>query len=182
MLRVPVFCLVLYLGGLSAWFFSSEPLFYFFLATYAVQRIPIVILLCMIVFNFTDEEEGPTLFSRIILMIGIGLYLINEIPITMWAYIIHKTSTAAPCLIGGFASLVDVIHLLFFISQILLFIFLRAEFLRNKEPCVWTIVSKRHEGYFDFREFEDDEQPSVSQPSNEYDQLFNSAKSSTKKF
>lgn len=39
-----------------------------------------------------------------------------------------------PCLIWGGLSLVDVIHALFAISQILFFVFLREEFIRNKVP------------------------------------------------
>jgi len=111
---------------------------------------------------------------------GILLNLVNEIPLTMWSFLIIKPGQDS-CIVGGVASAVDIIHILFLLSQILLFVFLRKEFFRNSKHCVWQIISKRGEGYFHWREFEDEENNETREADSrqaEYDSLFNNAKNS----
>ncbi len=50
------------------------------------------------------------------------------------------------------ASWADVVHVGFCLGQGLFFLFLKREYDRNKEECIWRVVSERQD-YFDFRDF-----------------------------
>eukprot|EP01127_Copromyxa_protea_P018080 TRINITY_DN5613_c0_g1_i1.p1 TRINITY_DN5613_c0_g1~~TRINITY_DN5613_c0_g1_i1.p1 ORF type:complete len:341 (+),score=70.20 TRINITY_DN5613_c0_g1_i1:28-1050(+) len=124
-------------------------LFWVYVAFYALQRLPIFILLLSILIK-SDQNEGPSAASKALLSLGVFVNLVGEIPLTLWSLIIGSHST---CWFNAFGPL-DVINVSFVLSHIFLFFFLRAEFIRNKENCVWTIVSKRTD-FFDFRDFGD---------------------------
>jgi hypothetical protein len=50
------------------------------------------------------------------------------------------------------ASGVDLVHLLYVIGLVLYFFFLRSEYHRNMEECIWRTVKTFQRG-FDFRKF-----------------------------
>jgi len=182
-LAIPGVLFLLYFISIFIGFFLNRlETFWVFVTFYSLQRVPLLVLLGIIIGTGAPEPEGPTIFSKALLALGILLNLVNEVPLTMWSYIvlIASSNSTEPCNVGGFASTVDVIHLLFLLSQIFLFFFLRAEFFRNKDYCVWKIVSKRQEGFFDFREFSDGENENETGGgdvhSKEYDKLYNNAK------
>ena len=54
--------------------------------------------------------------------------------------------------LSPFCSWVDVIHLLYLLSLLFFFLFVRSEFLRNIEECIWTTMGEIQET-FDIRKF-----------------------------
>jgi len=132
---------------------DDERIFFIvFMITYGLQRLPIVILAIWIVFNMPRTViEGPSPSSKLILLFASILDLVNNLPVTVWASIINNDT--CPLYILSYA---DVVHLLFCIAQVLFFVFLRAEFMRNKEQFVYTTV-QTHKDYehhgFDWRVF-----------------------------
>jgi len=184
LLRIPLILFLFYLAAIFvAFFVDQRETFYLFLSFYILQRVPLIILLAVIVlYSSWEPKKGPSKVNRVVLTVGILLNLVNEIPLTMWSFLIIKPGTGTdPCIVGGVASAVDIIHIFFLLSQILLFVFLRKEFFRNSKHCVWKIISKRDEGYFHWREFEDEENNETREADvrqAEYDSLFNNAKNS----
>jgi len=136
---------------------DDERIFFIvFMITYGLQRLPIVILAIWIVFNMPRTViEGPSPSSKLILLFASILDLVNNLPVTVWASIINNDT--CPLYILSYA---DVVHLLFCIAQVLFFVFLRAEFMRNKEQFVYTTV-QTHKDYeqfgFDWRQFNGNE-------------------------
>lgn len=146
-------------------FIAPDIYLYIFLSIYCLQRVPIVILTFIIVFNI--NEEGPKWGTKLLLVFGVFLSLLNEVPETILSHFFnvwdgwkYKGHNAEQCFIFGWFSGVDIIHFCYILAQVFFFIFLIIEFQRNKGPCIWSIVSKRKDGYFDFRNFEDEENPS----------------------
>jgi len=133
---------------------EERPYFIFFLVAFALQRLPVLILALIIVFDFPKNQiEGPKNSSRAILLIAALLDTINNIPVTLWADIINDRNCVFHVL-----GKVDIIHILFCIAQILFFLFLREEFLRNKEQFLYNTVQTRKEYQqfgIDWRHFND---------------------------
>jgi len=117
-----------------------------FLCAFGVQRIPIVILVLMIVYGRTSSTDGPTKKSKVFLVTAAVVNVAGDIPLTIWSAILPNTC------IFVIASAVDLIHLCYLASLILFFLFLRSEYLRNMEECIWTTVSQIQDT-FDFRRF-----------------------------
>jgi len=117
-----------------------------FLSSYVLQRIPIIILVLLII-TTRSTNDGPTTQSKIFLGLAAGFNLVNDLPLTMWARFLPETC------IFVIASYVDLIHLLYLFSLIFFFLFLRSEYLRNMEECIWDTVSQIQDT-FDFRRFD----------------------------
>jgi len=142
---VSLFLILLLVYGLAMYLVltnSHEIFFISFMIAYGLQRVPVLVLAFWIVFNIPKTPiEGPSLSSKIILLFASVLDLVNNLPVTIWARII-KNDKCTFCILGY----VDLIHLLFCVAQVLFFIFLRAEFIRNKEQFVYTTV-QTHKDY-----------------------------------
>lgn len=57
------------------------------LVLYGLQWLPVVILTCVIISN-PNYEEGPSFISRMVLIVGVVLGVVNYIPITTWALLV----------------------------------------------------------------------------------------------
>ena len=130
-------------GGDAAWVA--------WLVLYGVQRLPIVVLLTIILIN-RNESEGPGPLNKLIVLSAALLALVNDLPVTVWAEILAASRDSVPRCVFVVASWVDAVHLAYALGQILFFLFLKREFDRNKEECIWRIVSEQRE-QFDFRDF-----------------------------
>eukprot|EP01111_Echinosteliopsis_oligospora_P009965 TRINITY_DN3016_c0_g1_i1.p1 TRINITY_DN3016_c0_g1~~TRINITY_DN3016_c0_g1_i1.p1 ORF type:complete len:287 (+),score=27.19 TRINITY_DN3016_c0_g1_i1:235-1095(+) len=126
---------------------KSEIFTYMFLGIYIVQRIPVIVLANTIVAH-RNGNEGPSRQSKAILMIAAILHLANGIPLFAWAQLLGSQA----CLHQTLISWVDIVSIFNVVSLILFFWFLRAEYLRNMEECIWTTVSQIQDT-FDFRRF-----------------------------
>lgn len=114
------------------------------------QRVPSVGLV-LIVLSY-KMEVGPTRASKITLFIGMLLNFIGDLPVHFWivkvfGYIPHDWQ----CIVW-LGSGVDLILILNIVSLVFFFAFMRSEFLRNQEDCMYFIVSQSQDN-FDFRRF-----------------------------
>lgn len=147
-----------YCGSLAGLFSISPqmepPYFIFYLVSFGFQRLPVLVLALYIVFDFPKNSiEGPKTSSRVILLIASMLDTINNIPIPLWAVII-KDRFCTFSVLGK----IDIIHMMFVVAQILFFVFLREEFIRNKEQFLYNTVQTRKEYQeygIDWRHFHD---------------------------
>jgi len=123
---------------------ESKVFYYILLAFFILQHIPIIILVFMI--SFSLSPEGPTKKSRVLLFFGAIFNLSNYLPLFVWAQFLP----------GGchlyIMSYVDLIQIFDFVSLLFFFLFLRSEYVRNVEECIWTAVSQIQDT-FDFRLF-----------------------------
>jgi len=114
----------------------------------------VIVMAVMIVFNC--KADGPTTRSRVLLIIAAILYFVNDLPASVWSkfyeygtcamlrtliMLIANSWQLAPGCVFVVGSIVDLVHLLYLVSQIFFFLFLRSEYLRNAEECVWETVS-----------------------------------------
>lgn len=116
-----------------------------FVGSYAVQRIPIFVLSLVIVAH-RNGNEGPTKQSKVYLFFAAVFHLVNELPVFFLSQVLPFV-----CL-GNALSWIDILIILNYISLLLFFLFLRSEYLRNMEECIWTTVSQIQDT-FDFRRF-----------------------------
>ena len=118
-----------------------------------LQRIPIVVLVILICVQ--THKDGPTPKSKVYLAIGAFFNLPNDLPLNVWAQVIPGMPLVATHLLDdclGWFSAVDLMHFSYFVSLIFFFLFLRSEYHRNMEECIWTTVSQIQDT-FDFRKF-----------------------------
>eukprot|EP00026_Physarum_polycephalum_P011500 Phypoly_transcript_11730.p1 GENE.Phypoly_transcript_11730~~Phypoly_transcript_11730.p1 ORF type:complete len:339 (+),score=38.53 Phypoly_transcript_11730:81-1019(+) len=141
---------LLFAASLLLFFFASyyetQVLVLVFVGSYAAQRLPVFVLALVIVLH-RNGNEGPTRQSKIYLFFASLFHFTNELPIFFWAQLLP-----AHCIIGGAISVIDILIMFNFIALILFFLFLRTEYLRNMEECIWTTVSQIQDT-FDFRRF-----------------------------
>jgi hypothetical protein len=116
-------------------------LFVFFIA----QRLPIVLITCMILFSKRKSPEGlavgPTLFSRTVLAIALILNLPNGIPLAYWYFFFRNTVLATKC-IFYIASIFDVVIILYLFSLVFWLLFIRSEYIRNQEAAMFTAMQQ----------------------------------------
>jgi len=137
-----IFLVFLYLALL---YHGQELYVLLFLAAFLLQRLPIVTLVLAIV-THQNGTEGPSRQSKAFLLFGAILYLANDLPIFVWSQILPE---GCPLEIGSWVDGLSVLNL---IAIIFYFFFLRSEYLRNMEECIWTTVSQIQDT-FDFRKF-----------------------------
>ena len=61
------------------------------MVTWGIQRVPVVVLLLLIVSNH-KETEGPSVASKILLVLASLIYLVNDLPISVWAEMVHESA------------------------------------------------------------------------------------------
>jgi len=116
------------------------------LSLFGLQRVPVVVLVLLIAFGRVAVPDGPTTFAKFCLAAGVLFSLTNDMPIHVWAEVLPNNC------VFWIASWVDLLHLLYLISLACFFLFIRSEYLRNMEECIWTTVSQIQDT-FDFRRF-----------------------------
>eukprot|EP01122_Echinamoeba_exundans_P003610 TRINITY_DN13690_c0_g1_i1.p1 TRINITY_DN13690_c0_g1~~TRINITY_DN13690_c0_g1_i1.p1 ORF type:complete len:400 (+),score=45.80 TRINITY_DN13690_c0_g1_i1:41-1240(+) len=137
-----------------------------FMAIYIIQRIPPIVLVVVIVLKGVccqkqdaadsnnginadnAQPEGPTIWSKIFLIIATVLHGFNDLPYDFWADVL----TQLGC-VFYIASWLDLVHILYFVALLFFFIFLRAEYHRNRENCLYETVAEARESSFDFKNF-----------------------------
>ncbi|EGC36483.1 hypothetical protein DICPUDRAFT_151033 [Dictyostelium purpureum] len=118
--------------------------YYVLLGFFILQHIPIIVLVFIIAFSLS--REGPTKKSRAFLILGAIFNLSNYLPLFVWAKYLPG---GCPMYIFSY---VDLIQIFDFASLLFFFLFLRSEYVRNQEECIWTAVSQIQDT-FDFRLF-----------------------------
>mmetsp|Transcript_19343 Transcript_19343/g.74282 ORF Transcript_19343/g.74282 Transcript_19343/m.74282 type:complete len:325 (+) Transcript_19343:144-1118(+) len=122
-----------------------------FLMIYCLQQIPALILVVSIIrqkkAGTGKEGSGlnPSLRSKVFLTIAALCALVDELPITGWGRLLPDDC------VFYIASWNDLVHLVYGLSLVFFFLFLRSEYLRNVEQCIWKTVS-RMQDRFDFDE------------------------------
>jgi len=119
---------------------------FIYVCTYVAQRFPVFVISMMIVLH-RNGNEGPTRQSKAFLFFAAVFHLSTDLPIFFWAQIVPEY-----CIIFDSISYIDLLSLANFLSLVLFFLFLRSEYLRNMEECIWTTVSQIQDT-FDFRRF-----------------------------
>lgn len=117
-----------------------------FVGSYVAERFPVLILV-MIIVAHRNGNEGPTRQSKVYLFLAATLHLSSDLPIFFWDQVLP-----AGCIIVSSLSYIDILTIVNFLALILFFLFLRSEYLRNMEECIWTTVSQIQDT-FDFRRF-----------------------------
>lgn len=128
---------------------QNEYSYKLFIAFTCLQKVPIVVLTSFIVFS-RNSVDGPTPQSKLFLALGTVFNLTLVLPPSIWAAIFSQIITDE-C-IFHFGTIVDFLQALYIVSMVLYFIFLRQEFQRNMEECIWTTVSQIQDT-FDYRKF-----------------------------
>jgi len=141
-----LFAVSLILFFLAIYFTGKDVFVLVFVGSYAAQRLPVLVLALIIVAH-RNGNEGPTRQSKIYLFFASVFHLTNELPLFFWAQLLPTK-----CIIWEAISYIDLLIILNFVSLILFFLFLRTEYLRNMEECIWTTVSQIQDT-FDFRRF-----------------------------
>lgn len=141
-----LFAVSLVLFFLAIFFQGKEVFVLVFVGSYGAQRLPVFVLSLIIVAH-RNGNEGPTRQSKIYLFFAALFHLTNELPVFFWAQILPGT-----CIIWGGISWIDLLIIFNYVSLVLFFLFLRTEYLRNMEECIWTTVSQIQDT-FDFRKF-----------------------------
>eukprot|EP01117_Protostelium_nocturnum_P007408 TRINITY_DN2651_c0_g1_i2.p1 TRINITY_DN2651_c0_g1~~TRINITY_DN2651_c0_g1_i2.p1 ORF type:complete len:326 (-),score=36.92 TRINITY_DN2651_c0_g1_i2:1111-2088(-) len=117
-----------------------------FLAFYGVQRVLVSFLSIAILISRRSHEHEFTWRSKIFLLLGAIFHLVGCLPIRVWAWILNHVE----CL--WVVNVVDLVMLPYFFSFLFFFLFVRSEYLRNMEECIWDTVSQIQDT-FDFRRF-----------------------------
>jgi len=120
-----------------------------FLCAFALQRVPVIILVFLICIGrqtSVSSADGPTRQSKGYLATAALLNITADLPLTIW------NSAFPDGCVFVIASWVDLVHLSYIVSLLFFFLFLRSEYLRNMEECIWTTVSQIQDT-FDFRRF-----------------------------
>lgn len=135
---------------------------YLFLSLFLLQRLPALFLASLICLKQAPKHadaadatvsdppqqhvDGPSRGARVLLAFATLFSVSGDVPFSLWAL-----AFGTDCIIWV-GSAVDIIHLLYVIGLVLYFAFLRAEYLRNMEECIWHTV-QRFQRSFDFRKF-----------------------------
>jgi uncharacterized membrane protein len=125
-----------------------------FFGSFVIQRIPVIILMIFIVLDHKKSEygetitEGPSKSAKILLTLTVIANLVTDMPLSFWSSWLNPGYDDSCIFIV--ASWIDFILVLYLFSLICYFIFLRLEFLRNREECIWSAVCQYQES-FDFR-------------------------------
>jgi len=132
---------------------ESEVFYWLYISAFILQLIPIIVLTFFIVF-YPAANDGPSKLARYILLIGTLFFISVFAPtsiLTDW-FLGGPCSTdcqACPFYIGSW---VDFLQWVKIISLLFYFFFIRSEYRRNMEECIWTTVSQIQDT-FDFRRF-----------------------------
>jgi len=124
---------------------NADPTLVVFMTFFALQRLPVFVLVITIIVNREKHPEAPSISSRVLLSIAAMFDLVNSFPLTVWSITICPRDPCDCVFVVG--SWVDIIHLLYLISNLFFFLFIRAEYKRNKEECQWWHISEQQDEY-----------------------------------
>ncbi|EFA84002.1 hypothetical protein PPL_03075 [Heterostelium album PN500] len=131
-----LFFFICFLTFLYVEIVEENAIFYYILIGFSIlQHLPVMALAIMIAFT-RNNGEGPTTKSRVFLLLGALFNLCNYLPLFVWSKFLPG---GCPLYIFSF---VDIVQLSDFASLLFFFLFLRSEYIRNVEECIWTAVSQ----------------------------------------
>lgn len=111
--------------------------YWLFLACLWCQQVVQLGIVALILWR--GGAHGPELRARLYLAAATVLTSVNVLPPTVWQYYLPK---GCAFYVGSW---VDFLLLLDTVSFIFFFLFLRDEYLRNREVCMYTSVSQIHD-------------------------------------
>eukprot|EP01102_Stenamoeba_stenopodia_P001450 TRINITY_DN11257_c0_g1_i1.p1 TRINITY_DN11257_c0_g1~~TRINITY_DN11257_c0_g1_i1.p1 ORF type:complete len:322 (-),score=56.06 TRINITY_DN11257_c0_g1_i1:130-1095(-) len=114
--------------------------YYVLMGVWALVEAPAVLLTAIIVFQ-KSASDGPSLKSKLLLVVGELLNFANDLPLPLWTELLARADAKDEC-VFVIASWVDLVHLLYIGSLICFFFFVRFEYLRNMEECILTTLSQ----------------------------------------
>ncbi len=118
-----------------------------FLGLFLAQRLPPLLLTVLIIFfpKPTDPEamgtvteayvaaEGPSGRAKALLGFATLFSVAGDVPLSLWSLAFGQDC------VFWVASGVDLVHLLYVVGLVLYFFFLRSEYHRNMEECIWKV-------------------------------------------
>ena len=129
-----------------------------FLGLFLLQRVPPLLLTALIIFfpkppqpeamgSVTEAyvaAEGPPGRAKALLGFATLFSVAGDVPLSLWSLAFGQSC------VFWVASGVDLVHLLYVVGLVLYFFFLRSEYHRNMEECIWRTVKKFQQNW-DFR-------------------------------
>lgn len=115
---------------------------------YAVRAINILpaVFLTVVIISTKNAGDGPTFNSKVKLSSAMILLSLDVFPDGFWQLVL-----GTKC-IFYFGNWVNIIMILKLVGMFFLFSFIRQEFNRNMEECIWLTVSQIQDS-FDIRRF-----------------------------
>ena len=100
-------------------------------------------------------NEGPTTRAKALLAVATLLSVSGDVPLSVWTL-----GLGTQCILWV-GSGVDIVHLAYVVGLVLYFFFLRSEYHRNMEDCIWKTVKRFQRNFsgpgtgggFDFKKF-----------------------------
>eukprot|EP00164_Ancoracysta_twista_P000317 GFYU01000440.1.p1 GENE.GFYU01000440.1~~GFYU01000440.1.p1 ORF type:complete len:376 (+),score=65.55 GFYU01000440.1:514-1641(+) len=125
----------------------DELWFWTFFSLFCLQKLPVLVLMLLIVFRH-QTLFGPSVRAKVYLLGACLLNIPSDLPLSVYVEVLPKT-----CILS-FLSYIDVVQMCLLLSLCLFFLFVRLEFLRNMEECIWaTYLSHMDSDPFDYRLF-----------------------------
>lgn len=121
---------------------------------YILQLLPIIILTFFITF-YPTVNDGPSKLARYLVLLGTVFFCCVFAPTSILTDWFIRTPCEGTCPSNCpfyFGSWVDFLQWVKIISLGFYFFFVRSEYKRNMEECIWTTVSQIQDT-FDVRRF-----------------------------
>ncbi|KAL9980494.1 hypothetical protein ACROYT_G009094 [Oculina patagonica] len=133
---------ILFLILLEALQKTLEALYWTFIGLLWTQCITTVVWVILIATN--RNEEGPTLMTKILLVVGVVIILPGDIPSFVWSFCI----LSCKCIPWAFLTVFDFALFLSIPSVIIFFLVLRTEFLRLDQEAQYSVLGGEVDSLF----------------------------------
>ncbi|PRP79071.1 hypothetical protein PROFUN_13173 [Planoprotostelium fungivorum] len=117
-----------------------------FTVVYAVQRSLVPLFILLLILTPSSQERTISIKSKAFIGVAALFHLPLALPVVVWTYFIRGS-----CIIW-IANGTDLMILPYILSYLFLFLFIRSEYIRNMEQCIWDTVTQIQDN-FDFRKF-----------------------------
>jgi hypothetical protein len=123
---------------------KKDAFYWLYFSGFILQRIPVVILTFFVMFSYTNSD-GPSAWARNFLFLGTFCYIGIFAPPSILTEWFTQTGCTTDCpevcpfYIGTW---VDFLQWLQIIAYGLYMLFIRSEYIRNMEECIWTTVTQ----------------------------------------
>jgi len=118
-----------------------------FIVIYSVQRALVPFFMFVLVASPNSQERTISPKSKIFIAISAVFHIPLVLPLVMWSWVFKDGG----CLLY-IGNATDLMVLPYIFSYIFLFLFIRSEYTRNMEQCIWDTVTQIQDN-FDFRKF-----------------------------
>jgi len=126
---------------------EKDAFYWLYVTGYMLQRVPVIILTFFVMFSYTNSD-GPSVWARNFLFLGTFFYMGLVAPpsiLTEWFFLEEcldgtcQQDELCPFYIGSW---IDFLQWLQLASYALFMMFIRSEYVRNMEECIWTTVTQ----------------------------------------